>query len=169
MLFRSAAFPFPQLADALQIPIVEPDYTTHVLQHFLGSAALNQAQEAPNPAPVLNTTLAQLLDVAEIGKSDSLLPLNIGIYQSPADVRQYISLADLVARLSSPSLAGIQTLRLMNFDWPGDANWRSWELPEPVKQVKPCAGLEEWPGCGGVCKWENDERGVRVEGTWPEL
>ncbi|KAL8278586.1 hypothetical protein RQP46_009078 [Phenoliferia psychrophenolica] len=148
------------LGAALDLRVVEPDFTAHAIRHLAGATtSLSDVEDAnstahlPSPRNREIQLINSLLDVAVL------------------DIRQIENFYDLVATLRRHSFSRRQSVRIINFDWPSTLPpWLEWELPHTVRQVKPCAGLERLPSCNEICRWEGSgPQRVEVEEPWPQI
>ncbi|GJN87480.1 hypothetical protein Rhopal_000429-T1 [Rhodotorula paludigena] len=140
-----STFPLSQLAmpdSPLGVRVLEPRYVEHAAAHLLGKSVLDSARRR------------------EDGWWDGL-----GAGEQVRRLGKVVELAKVVDLVfhSAPHV------RLMNIDWPDAQHWRHYDLPEPVRQVKPCHKMEELQTCDNVCRFEGDEREIRVDGGWPDV
>ncbi|GAA6050270.1 hypothetical protein JCM3770_002763 [Rhodotorula araucariae] len=159
-----SSFPVPHIAEALHVPIVEPQYRAWAARELVGGSVLGNFSADGAGARLRQDVRWSESEwrrrwekVAELGEVVEL------------DMRHARTLAALLSLLRSPafSVPRAPVVKLVNYDWPSPSAsaWRTWALPRAVEDVQTCGELDELPGCDTICR--GFRQGVRVDEGWP--
>ncbi|GAA5834791.1 hypothetical protein JCM11251_003663 [Rhodosporidiobolus azoricus] len=157
-----SSFPVPHISEALQVPIVEPQYATAAARELVGGSVLGNASQGALRADVENEGG---WDEKEVKRRQELVARLGEVVE--LDMRQTKTLSSLIDLLSRPTFSTSRApiVKLINHDWPHSQHWRDWRLPRAVENVRTCEELEKLPGCDAICR--GGKRGIRVEEGWP--
>ncbi|KAM0747587.1 hypothetical protein T439DRAFT_328817, partial [Meredithblackwellia eburnea MCA 4105] len=143
-------FPTAHIEEGFGIPIVEPGFVDHAVQHLNGASVLRKGRER------------------ELWVEDSVWEMRrtkaMGLVEKDElDIRQARTLASLVQTLLSPRFANSPHVQLINLNWPGAGSfWKEWDV-KIVSNVKVCESIEDGPACGGICRGAKE---FKLNGDW---
>jgi hypothetical protein len=85
-----------------------------------------------------------------------------------ADLRRYVTFADLVSRLLLPDLAFSRHTELINADQ--SPFWPYWQLDTlPVRHLRPCENMTVPWECGELCRGVEELKHGPIQETWLPL
>lgn len=169
--YTYSLFPLSDIATALNVTIVEPDYVECVRPLPLRASLIDSSHATERILRKSNVHRMHQVDlVRELQQTHDL------------DMRAVTSFGDLVRTLRSPSFRHLRVINLSvslpslktfadlsrsNVHW--STHFLLWEMPKIMENVEMCFNIRQPPACSEICRDWPEWEAKKITGPWDDL